>query len=339
VSEATPGPDDGSDVDAEAAEAGSPPDLVDHRRVRWSLLTGGVLMVGAAVWAFATGWVGLTGSHPVGWITTLVTALVGLGFSAGAFRAGQDRRVPAWRRWTARIAATLTTVVLIGVVVYTRPLSADRVALDALADGADVVVSDGATSLTMSPADPARTGLVFYPGAKVDPRAYARVLRPLAQAGYQVVVAKQPYNLAILAIGAADRWIGVPDDDVDRWVIGGHSLGGAMAAAYASDQRPELAGLLLYAAYPTDDLSDRALAVVSVSGTRDGLATPADIAESVAELPPTTTFVAIEGAIHAYFGDYGSQRGDGEPTVRRETAQGDIVAATLDLLQRVDAGR
>lgn len=303
----------------------------------WVLLLAGALMIGAVAWSSATGWVGLTGSHPIGWITNVVAALVGLGLLVGAVRSRPDRQVPGWRRWSLRIAGALITVLLTVVVVYTRPLSAEQVALDAVADGDGVEISDGATSLVMRPADPARTGLVFYPGAKVDPRAYARLLRPLAEAGFPVIVAKQPYNLAILDIDAADRWIGVADDDVDRWVVGGHSLGGAMAASYASDERSELVGLLLHAAYPAGDLSDRDLAVASVSGTRDGLSTPDKIADSVADLPAPTEFVAVEGAIHAHFGDYGTQRGDGEPTVDRATAQRDIVAATLAFLERVDA--
>lgn len=154
-----------------------------------------------------------------------------------------------------------------------------------------------------------------------------------------MVIVKQPYNLAILGIGAAGRWIGDDDDRVDRWIVGGHSLGGAMAASYASEEHAELVGLLLYAAYPAGDLSDRDLEVVSVSGTRDGLATPDKIADSAADLPPTAEFVAIEGAIHAYFGDYGPQGGDGDPTVDRDTAQRQIVDATLAFVERVSRER
>lgn len=327
----------GRDLDTTESAAPGDPDPRSLPGSSWALLIAGTLMIGAVAWSVATGWVGLAGSHPVGWITSLVTALVGIGFVVRALWTGPARQVPGRRRWSARIAGLLTTVVLTGVVVSTRPFSAEQVALDAIAPGGGVEISDGATSLTMQPTEPARIGLVFYPGAKVDPRAYARLLRPLADAGYPVVVAKQPYNLAILDIDAADRWVGVPDDGVDRWVVGGHSLGGAMAASYASDERPELVGLLLYAAYPAGDLSDRDLDVLSVSGTNDGLSTPDKIADSVDDLPATAEFVPVEGAIHADFGDYGIQRGDGQPGGDRETAQHDIVAATLGFLERVDA--
>ena len=45
----------------------------------------------------------------------------------------------------------------------------------------------------------------------------------------------------------------------------------------------------------------------------------------------------IEGAVHSFFGDYGDQPGDGTPTIDREGAQDQIVAATLALLERAGA--
>jgi hypothetical protein len=49
-------------------------------------------------------------------------------------------------------------------------------------------------------------------------------------------------------------------------------------------------------------------------------------------------FTQVPGAVHAFFGDYGPQAGDGTPTVDRATAQRQIVAATEDLLDGLDAG-
>ena len=77
--------------------------------------------------------------------------------------------------------------------------------------------------------------------------------------------------------------------------------------------------------------------MASVSGTLDGLSTPEDIEASRPLLPPSTTFVAIEGAVHAFFGDYGEQSGDGMPTVSRAEAQEQIVEASVALMAAVDA--
>jgi pimeloyl-ACP methyl ester carboxylesterase len=292
----------------------------------------------SVLFALVTSWRGIWGSHPAYWITLLV-GLVGagaIGVWAWLTHPSEDR--PRWVRIVSRVLLVGAALMTVGIVVYLRPLGADDVAIAALHDGNGVDVSVSATRIRLQPTGAAkRTGLVFYPGAKVDPRAYTRILRPLAEAGYPVVVIKFPYNLAVFGISSADDVVGA-DDAVDRWVIGGHSLGGAMAASYASHQHRELAGLLLWAAYPASSMANRTgLDVLSVSGTNDGLATPSDIADSKANLPADAQFVAVQGGIHAFFGDYGAQSGDGTATVPREDAQRQIVEATLTQLARLDS--
>jgi hypothetical protein len=183
-------------------------------------------------------------------------------------------------------------------------------------------------------------GLVLYPGGRVDPRAYAPAARALAREGYLVVVAPMPLNLAVLAPDrAGDVMAAFPE--IERWAVGGHSLGGAMAARFAY-QHPEAArGLALWAAYPasTDDLSGRALAVTSVYGTLDGLATGDKIAASEPLLPADIQWVAIEGGNHSQFGWYGPQSGDGSASISREEQQRQVVGATLELLSRVSDSR
>jgi pimeloyl-ACP methyl ester carboxylesterase len=142
-----------------------------------------------------------------------------------------------------------------------------------------------------------------------------------------VVILKEPLGIALTDLdqpaAAIDAF-----PDVDRWVVGGHSLGGVAAARFA-DTHPDLVdGLLLHGSYPLGDMSDAELPVTSVYGTADGLTTVAKIDASRADLPASTTFVAVEGGIHAYFADYGTQPGDGEPTVSRTQAQAQIVRAS-----------
>ena len=300
----------------------------------------GVVIIAAVVWSFATGWAGILASHPIGWISLTVAALIGIGLTAWAATAASPDARSASVRWTARAGLAVATALVVVVIWYTRPLSAEQVALDALVDGPRVSVDDGRTTIRLQPTTSRATGLAFYPGAKVDPRAYARVLRPIAERGYPVVIFKQPFNLAILDSDAADRVVGRSDDDVERWVIGGHSLGGAMAARYAESDRTELVGLLLHAAYPAGDMSDRTdLAVMSISGTADGLADTDKIDDSEADLASSARFVRIDGAIHSFFGDYGLQRGDGTPTISRDDAQAAITAASIDFLDSIETAR
>ncbi|MFC2046593.1 alpha/beta hydrolase [Chloroflexota bacterium] len=180
-------------------------------------------------------------------------------------------------------------------------------------------------------------GLILYPGGRVDPRAYAPTARALAEEGYLVVVVPMPLNLAVLAPGrAAEVMAAFPG--MERWAVGGHSLGGAMAANFAHSNPEAVRGLVLWAAYPAggDDLSGYQLAASSIYGTRDGLATPDKIDAARPLLPPDTQWTAIEGGNHAQFGWYGPQPGDNEATISREEQQAQIVAATLQLLLQLD---
>lgn len=179
------------------------------------------------------------------------------------------------------------------------------------------------------------TGLILYPGARVDPRAYAPAARALAGEGFLVVIPPMPLNFAVFAPDrAADVMVAFPE--IDRWVVGGHSLGGAMAARFAYQNPAAVDGLVLWASYPaaSDDLSGRDLAVASISGSRDGLATEDEIAASRPLLPPGTRWTVIDGGNHAQFGWYGPQSGDNEATISREEQQAQVVAATLQLLRQ-----
>ena len=76
---------------------------------------------------------------------------------------------------------------------------------------------------------------------------------------------------------------------------------------------------------------------MSIFGTDDGLATPADIDERKPDLPASTEYVPIDGAIHSFFGDYGLQRGDGTPTISRTDAQDQIAEASIGFLDTLEA--
>jgi hypothetical protein len=176
-------------------------------------------------------------------------------------------------------------------------------------------------------------GLVLYPGARVDQRAYAPAARALAQEGYLSVIVSMPLNLAFFAPDrAAEVMAAFPE--IDYWAVGGHSLGGAMAARFAHQNPDTVGGLVLWAAYPasTDDLSGRSLVVTSIYGTLDGLATEEKIEASRPLLPLDASWVAIEGGNHAQFGWYGPQSGDNPATISRAEQQEQVVAATLALL-------
>ncbi len=209
-------------------------------------------------------------------------------------------------------------------------------ALAALTSTADVTV-DYTAWLTFTPTDQNPVGgLIFYPGGRVDPRAYAPAAQAIAAAGYLVVITPMPLNLAVLAPNRAEEVIAAYPN-IEHWALGGHSLGGAMAATFVANHPGQIDPLVLWAAYPAagNSLAGQTdLTVLSISGTLDGLATPADIDASRALLPPSTTFVPIEGGNHAQFGWYGPQPGDNEATISRAAEQEQVIAATLAVLDQ-----
>ncbi|TFH34858.1 MAG: alpha/beta hydrolase [Anaerolineales bacterium] len=178
-----------------------------------------------------------------------------------------------------------------------------------------------------------KAGLILYPGGRVDPRAYAPAARSIAERGYLVVIVPMPLNLAVFGSEQAGEVIQA-FPEIESWVIGGHSLGGVMAARFASRASGRVRGLVFWASYPaaSDDLRNSRLRVASIYATRDGLTSLEDIRNSTLLLPADTLWIEIEGGNHAQFGYYGSQSGDLEAEISREKQQAILVGGTLNLM-------
>jgi len=212
-----------------------------------------------------------------------------------------------------------------------------QAALDALQSTPTVAVTTDdwlvfRPTLADMPAGP-DTGFIFYPGGRVDARSYAPYAQALAEAGYLVVITPVPLNLAVFSPNKADAVIAA-FPEIQHWAIGGHSLGGAMAANYVFNHPDAVDGLVLWASYPAGNngLQSYTGAITSISGTLDGLATVENMAAYRGLLPAQTIFVPIQGGNHAQFGWYGDQPGDNPATISREDQQAQTVAATAALL-------
>ena len=160
----------------------------------------------------------------------------------------------------------------------------------------------------------ATVGFIFYPGGKVEANAYQPLMAELAREGVLCVLVEMPFNLAVFDINAAD---GIQEQypEIKDWYIGGHSLGGSMAASYLADHVDEYEGLILLGSYSTADLSDTDLDVLSIYGSEDKVLNREKYDENKSNLPDDFCEVVIEGGCHAYFGMYGAQDGDGTPTI------------------------
>lgn len=192
-----------------------------------------------------------------------------------------------------------------------------------------ITIDDAAEGIVLAPADgTSESGMVFIPGAKVDPWAYVPVLQGVAEQGTTVVITRPWLNLAFFDLRELDGFTSAAPE-IDRWSVGGHSLGGVRACQLAADAE----ALVLFASYCAVDLSDADIAVLSVSGSEDGLSTPTKIDDARDLLPADAELVQIDGAAHASFGDYGPQQGDGTPTISREEMRETVTELVAPFVQ------
>ena len=168
--------------------------------------------------------------------------------------------------------------------------------------------------------------LIFYPGGKVEAASYAPLLRRLAEGGMDVCLVEMPLRLAFLDIDKAETVMAAYD--YPRWYIGGHSLGGAMAAVWAASNGDRIDGLILLAAYPTRPL-DADLTEILIVGSEDGVVNGEKLREGAQYAPEDLTEAVIPGGNHAQFGCYGPQKGDGEAGISAEEQQAETVRLIL----------
>jgi hypothetical protein len=182
-----------------------------------------------------------------------------------------------------------------------------------------------------------RGGLVFYPGGLVEPPAYAPVLRRIAEAGYRVALLRVHLNLAITQPDRAR--LPIAEAPELPWAVGGHSLGGVVAANFAAspDQtqgRPQVRALLLWAAYPQHDLSAKNLPTLALFGEKDGVLNREELEVSLTRFPAGSIIQTIAGLNHAGFGAYGSQRSDNPATIPPEAGWEEIARRSVAFLDQ-----
>lgn len=241
-------------------------------------------------------------------------------------------QAPRKRRRPLRILLAVLLILAVGTAIYAADYyRADDSVRALLAEGVPgVSIRQETGRLIFEPASP-RAGLVFYPGGKVEYTAYAPLMAELSKEGILCVLLKMPLNLAVLNMGAA---AGIPEEfpAVRFWILAGHSLGGAMAASFMGKNPKAFDALVLLAAYSTADLTDSGLQVLTLTGSKDGVINREKAEKYAPNLPAGTQNIVIEGGCHAFFGAYGNQKGDGEPSISPKEQIRQSVQAILSLL-------
>ena len=217
-------------------------------------------------------------------------------------------------------AVLLSAVILIGAAcgLYLGdyyPADADAIAAFSSGCTVEMQVAENG-NLPWVPEAPS-AGLIFYPGGKVDHAAYAPLMSELSDRGILCVLVQMPFRLAVLDMDAAE---GIQEQypQVETWYIGGHSLGGSMAASYLDGSADSFAGLILLGSYSTADLSETDLSVLSIYGSEDQVLNREKYQQYKVNLPEDFTEIVIDGGCHAFFGMYGPQEGDGTPSITNE---------------------
>ena len=244
------------------------------------------------------------------------------------------------RKWWARLgSAALVIFIAWGLIAY-QDWGVDP---SVLTTGRNVEVRATETDFRFLPQDARSVGIVFFPGALVDPVAYAPLLRKVAEAGYPAFLVKLPLRGFSTETATAEaevraRAIFTEQAAVRRWVVGAHSKGGLFACRVAAANE-DLTGrlLLIGTAHPRhDDLSASGIAVTKILGTRDGQAGPSRVRASAHLLPATTRWVWIEGANHSQFARYGFPFGDKFATISRAEQEARVFQEVLTELTQLE---
>lgn len=237
-------------------------------------------------------------------------------------------------RITLVVLLTIIIIGVLGMIVWSKTgtYPARMVALSALETTNKVTVTQDKW-ITFTPVGMVETGLIFYPGGLVEPGAYAPILHRIAEDGVLVIIVPMPLNLAIFNPGAANSVIeNFPN--ITKWFLAGHSLGGATAAIFADNNSTKIDGLALWDSYPPNsaDLSDNTISVLSIFGTTNNFPNTDNFNDKKHLLPEDTIFIAIEGASHAQFGDYGPQKGDVVPSISLAEQHERVAEIMLDFI-------
>lgn len=249
----------------------------------------------------------------------------------------QKKRRRRVLRWILGSIAAVLVLGIGGILVWSQVgvMVAESEPLATVRENPAITVTDAPEGIVLAPADgDSEIGVVFIPGAKVDPWAYAAILQGLAEDGMTVVITRPWLNLAFFDLRGLDSFTSAAPD-IDTWAVGGHSLGGVRACQLAGDAD----ALLLFGSYCATDVSDTDLPVLSIAGSEDGLSTPQKIAAARPLLPADAELVEITGASHASFGDYGPQAGDGTPTISDEEMHQTVTALVGAFAQESLVGR
>jgi hypothetical protein len=202
------------------------------------------------------------------------------------------------------------------------------------------LTSDQKVSITIkkdqiifNPTTASQTGIIFYPGGKVEYTAYAPLMHKLAEKGVTCVLVHMPLNLAVFGSNKADNAFNA-SSQIKHWYIAGHSLGGAIASSYAAKHTSSLEGIIFLGAYASSNLSNTSIDMLSIYGSEDKVLNRENFEKTKTNNPANAKYYEIAGGNHAYFGLYGEQDGDGVASITAEDQQTQTIEQIINFIQQ-----
>jgi hypothetical protein len=217
----------------------------------------------------------------------------------------------------------LFLLLFLGFIIYSIPAKLDANVYDYLksTDKYDYINNGGNLIFKPKSEFSKQIGFVFYQGGLVDSKGYS-YLAKLANFGITVFIEDFYRNLAFFDPSRINKRI-KEYQNINKWYLGGHSLGGAMACRYVASNPSKIKGLILLGSYSDRLIKD--VKVLSIYGSLedDSMETRTD------NLPEDTIYVEIDGGNHTNFGMYALQKGDPESTNTKKEQQ-DIVLYEIE---------
>lgn len=232
-------------------------------------------------------------------------------------------------KWKILLGIILAVIAIVWFIL--RPYPAGDAAEAALEESA-VIEESVHDAIRFKPEEEPLSHLIYYPGGLVEEEAYSYFGKAMAEAGVDIWIIPMPLNLAVLGSSRAEGVLELVGEA--PVVIGGHSLGGAMASRFAQEHADRLAGVFFHGAYPDEGgrLDETDLSILLITAQYDEVMSQDSYQEGLTYLPAQALEQEVTEGNHASFGDYGPQRGDGEAGVTHEEAVVEIVDIMLDWL-------
>ena len=158
------------------------------------------------------------------------------------------------------VFAVLIAIIVAMGIYFSIYYHAENELVDAFLEDSQVVKTEiDKNKIAFIPENP-KAGFIFYPGGKVEAEAYYPLMAECANNGILSVIVEMPFNLAVFNVNGAE---GIKEEfpQIEKWFLGGHSLGGSMVASYLEKNIEDYDGLILLGSYSTADFSGSVLEV------------------------------------------------------------------------------